>query len=72
MEHEIEFNFRDGLKAWRTILAACEKLIQDPAAIAEMQRRALERPAITLGPSIADFLADNGEAYFAPTTEGED
>lgn len=48
--------FREGLKAFRSLVEGLERIVADPEAIARMQRRALEHPEILLGPTLEDYL----------------
>lgn len=48
--------FRQGLKAFRSLVEGLERIVADPEAIARMQRRAIEHPEILLGPTLEDYL----------------
>lgn len=66
---------QEGLRVWRNILAGLERIVNDPEAIARMQRRALENPSILLGPTLNEYLgldgSGEGEAL-ADDPEGEE
>jgi len=48
--------FSAGLRAFRTLVEGLERIVADPEAIARMQRRALERPEILLGPTLLEYF----------------
>lgn len=67
---------QEGLRVWRTLLAGLERIVNDPEAIARMQRRALENPSILLGPTLNEYLgldgSGEGEALAGEEWEGEE
>ena len=48
--------FSKGLAGFKELLAGLERIVKDPEAIARMQRRAIEKPTLLLGPTLVDYF----------------